>query len=61
MTQLPKFTVTLLHPRYWLTGLAWLLWLLVQLPCRLFSVWAKTGRLAANVYDVAPESPYPQP
>lgn len=33
MTQLPKFTAALLHPRYWLTwsGIG-LLWLIVQLP-----------------------------
>ena len=33
MTQLPKFTAALLHPRYWLTWLGiGFLWLLVQLP-----------------------------
>ncbi|MFU0445087.1 lipid A biosynthesis lauroyl acyltransferase [Pseudocitrobacter sp. RIT415] len=33
MTQLPKFTAALLHPRYWLTWLGiGLLWLIVQLP-----------------------------
>ncbi|STQ12723.1 lipid A biosynthesis lauroyl (or palmitoleoyl) acyltransferase [Enterobacter cloacae] len=42
MTQLPKFTVTLLHPRYWLTWLGiGFLWLLVQLPYPVISVWAK--------------------
>ena len=33
MTQLPKFTPALLHPRYWLLWLGiGLLWLVVQLP-----------------------------
>ena len=33
MTNLPKFSTALLHPRYWLTWLGiGVLWLVVQLP-----------------------------
>ncbi len=33
MTNLPKFSTALLHPRYWLTRLGiGVLWLVVQLP-----------------------------
>lgn len=36
MTNLPKFSTALLHPRYWLTWLGiGVLWLVVQLPTRL--------------------------
>ncbi|AXF59729.1 lipid A biosynthesis lauroyl acyltransferase [Leclercia sp. LSNIH6] len=48
MTQLPKFSIALLHPRYWLTwaGIG-LLWLLVQLPYPLiYRLGCGLGRLA---------------
>ena len=48
MTQLPKFTAALLHPRYWLTwsGIG-LLWLIVQLPYPvIFRMGKGLGRIA---------------
>ena len=50
MTQLPKFTVALLHPRYWMTAWHWLLWLLVQLPYPvIFRLGTSLGRLAQTL------------
>ena len=48
MTQLPRFTTALLHPRYWLSWLGvGLLWLIVQLPYPLlYRLGCGTGRLA---------------
>ena len=48
MTQLPKFTPTLLHPRYWLSWLGvGLLWLVVQLPYPvIYHLGNALGRLA---------------
>jgi len=48
MTQLPKFTAALLHPRYWLTWLGiGFLWLLVQLPYPvIFRLGKYLGRFA---------------
>ncbi|MBW7747365.1 lipid A biosynthesis lauroyl acyltransferase, partial [Enterobacter hormaechei] len=48
MTQLPKFTVALLHPRYWMTWLGiGFLWLLVQLPYPvIFRLGKSLGRIA---------------
>ena len=48
MTQLPKFSIALLHPRYWLTwaGIG-LLWLLVHLPYPvIYRLGCGMGRLA---------------
>lgn len=50
-TPLPKFTLALLHPRYWLmwVGIA-LLWLTVQLPYSLlYRLGTSLGRLAMKV------------
>ena len=51
MTQLPKFTAALLHPRYWLLWLAvGLLWLVVQLPYPvLYRLGHAMGRLAMRL------------
>lgn len=51
MTQLPKFTVALLHPRYWMTWLGiGFLWLLVQLPYPvIFRLGTSLGRLAQTL------------
>ena len=41
MTNLPKFSAALLHPRYWLTRLGiGILWLIVQLPTPSSLSWA---------------------
>lgn len=51
MTQLPKFTAALLHPRYWLTRLGiGLLWLIVQLPYPvIFRLGKGLGHLARHL------------
>lgn len=51
MTHLPKFTVALLHPRYWLTWLGiGMLWLVVQLPYPvLYRLGHGLGHLAQRV------------
>lgn len=48
MTQLPKFSVALLHPRYWLTWLGvGFLWLIVQLPYPvIYRLGCGVGRIA---------------
>lgn len=48
MTNLPKFSVALLHPRYWLTWLGiGALWLVVQLPYPvIYKLGCAMGRLA---------------
>lgn len=48
MTQLPKFSAALLHPRYWLTWIGiGFLWLLVQLPYPvIYRLGMGLGRLA---------------
>ncbi|MBV8874033.1 MAG: LpxL/LpxP family Kdo(2)-lipid IV(A) lauroyl/palmitoleoyl acyltransferasee [Metakosakonia sp.] len=51
MTHLPKFSLSLLHPRYWLTwcGIG-LLWLVVQLPYPvLYRLGCGMGRLAMRL------------
>ncbi|AUV00762.1 Kdo(2)-lipid IV(A) acyltransferase [Phytobacter ursingii] len=51
MTHLPKFSLSLLHPRYWLTwcGIG-LLWLVVQLPYpAIYRLGCGTGRLAMRL------------
>ena len=51
MTHLPKFSPSLLHPRYWLTwcGIG-LLWLVVQLPYPvLYRLGCGMGRLAMRL------------
>ena len=51
MTHLPKFSVALLHPRYWLLwpGIG-LLWLVVQLPYPLiYRLGTALGRLAMRL------------
>lgn len=57
MTQLPKFTAALLHPRYWLTwsGIG-LLWLIVQLPYPvIFRMGKGLGRINSAVYEASRE------
>lgn len=51
MTNLPKFSAALLHPRYWLTWLGiGILWLIVQLPYPiLFKLGCALGRLALRL------------
>ena len=51
MTQLPKFTAALLHPRYWLLWMGvGLLWLVVQLPYPvLYRLGNAMGRLAMRL------------
>ena len=51
MTQLPKFTAALLHPRYWLLWMGvGLLWLVVQLPYPvLYRLGNAIGRLAMRL------------
>lgn len=51
MTQLPKFSITLLHPRYWLTWLGMgLLWLIVQLPYPIiYRLGTGIGRMARHL------------
>lgn len=51
MTQLPKFTAALLHPRYWPTWLGiGLLWLVVQLPYPvIYRLGNALGRLARRL------------
>lgn len=51
MTQLPKFTAALLHPRYWLLWMGvGLLWLIVQLPYPvLYRLGNAIGRLAMRL------------
>lgn len=51
MTQLPKFTAALLHPRYWLLWMGiGLLWLVVQLPYPvLYHLGNAMGRLAMRL------------
>lgn len=47
MTELPQFTVKLLHPRYWLTWLGiGVLWLVVQLP---YSVIFRLGKAMGHL------------
>ncbi len=42
MSNLPKFSRALLHPRYWLLWLGiGFLWLLVQLPYPVITVWER--------------------
>jgi KDO2-lipid IV(A) lauroyltransferase len=49
MTQLPKFTAALLHPRYWLTWLGiGFLWLLVQLPYPVIFRWVNFWAVSRN-------------
>lgn len=51
MTNLPKFSAALLHPRYWLTWLGiGILWLIVQLPYPiLYKLGCALGRLALRL------------
>ncbi|EBK6152603.1 lipid A biosynthesis lauroyl acyltransferase [Salmonella enterica] len=51
MTKLPKFSVALLHPRYWLTWLGiGALWLVVQLPYPvIYKLGCALGHLARRV------------
>ncbi len=50
MTKLPKFSVALLHPRYWLTRLGiGALWLVVQLPTRSSINWVAHWATARRV------------
>ncbi|STD19255.1 lipid A biosynthesis lauroyl (or palmitoleoyl) acyltransferase [Enterobacter asburiae] len=62
MTQLPKFTAALLHPRYWLTWLGiGFLWLLVQLPYPvIFRLGKFLGRFRATVYEASRQNRVPQ-
>lgn len=51
MTNIPKFSSALLHPRYWLTWLGiGALWLVVQLPYPIiYRLGCAMGRLALHV------------
>lgn len=55
MSNLPKFSRALLHPRYWLLWLGiGFLWLLVQLPYPvIYRLGTALGRLAMRVMKAA--------
>lgn len=59
MTKLPKFSVALLHPRYWLTWLGiGALWLVVQLPYPvIYKLGCALGHLARRVMKRRAKSP----
>ncbi len=55
MTNLPKFSTALLHPRYWLTWLGiGVLWLVVQLPYPvIYRLGCGLGKLALRFMRAA--------
>ncbi len=62
MTKLPKFSVALLHPRYWLTRLGiGALWLVVQLPTRSSINWVAHWATGATRNETPRENRLSQP
>lgn len=62
MTKLPKFSVALLHPRYWLTWLGiGALWLVVQLPYPVIYKLLRIGPPGATRNETPRENRLSQP